>query len=65
MILPPLVFPGGGDKQLKGKKSWSGANPIKLFTALIYGFLQSARVFISGKTFQPSLMLVGKAKGLP
>ncbi len=35
-----------------------GGNLIKLFTAVIYEFSQSARVFVLGKPFQPSLMLV-------
>jgi hypothetical protein len=38
---------------------------IKLFTAVIYGFLEQARMFIPGKPFQPSLMLVGKARSQP
>ncbi len=43
----------------------SGANPIKKFKAVIYGFLELDRVFVPGKPFQPSLMFVGKARGLP
>ena len=44
----------------------SGVNVIKLFTAAIYGFSEYARVFVSGKPFQPGLMLMGEAKkGLP
>ncbi len=37
----------------------TGVNPIKLFTAVIYGYLQSATVFVPGKPFQPSLMFAG------
>jgi hypothetical protein len=40
-----------------------GSNLIKNFTALIYGFLQSARAFVHG--IQPSLMFVGKARAYP
>jgi hypothetical protein len=42
-----------------------GACTIKLFTAVIYGFSQLARVFVSGKPFQPSLMFVSEARSLP
>jgi len=35
-----------------------GANHIKPFTAVIYGFSYKARVF-PGKPFRPSLMFVG------
>ncbi len=38
-----------------------GANPIKLFTAVIYDFSLQARVFVPGKPFQSSLMFAGKA----
>jgi hypothetical protein len=38
-----------------------GPNVIKLFTAVIYEFSSSARVFVFDKSFQPSLMFVGKA----
>jgi len=39
----------------------SGANVIKLFLSVIYGF---SRVFVLGKLFQPSLMFVGEARSL-
>jgi hypothetical protein len=39
-----------------------GANPIKKFTAVIYGFSYAARVFVLGKPFEPNLMFAGKAK---
>jgi hypothetical protein len=42
-----------------------GVNVIKNFTAAIYEFLKLARVFVPGKTFQPSLMFVGKAIAFP
>ncbi len=35
--------------------------PVKLFTAVIYGFSYEATVFVPGKLFLPSLMFVGKA----
>jgi len=38
-----------------------GANPITLFTYVIYGF----RVLVPVKPFQPSLMFGLKAKSLP
>jgi hypothetical protein len=44
---------------------WEGLLPeactIKLVTAVIYGFLQLARVFVPGKHLQPSLLSAGKA----
>jgi hypothetical protein len=43
----------------------TGACTIKLFTAVIHGFSQLARMFVPGKPFKPSLMFVGKATGLP
>ena len=43
----------------------AGANVIKLFTAVIYKFSYSVRVFVPGKIFQPSLMFVGKAGAYP
>jgi hypothetical protein len=42
-----------------------GANPIKLFTAVIYEFSFYATVFVPGKPFQPNLMFVGKVRSLP
>ncbi len=42
-----------------------GACTIKLFMAVIYGFSYSARVFLPGKPFQPSLMFAGKAGAYP
>jgi hypothetical protein len=42
-----------------------GANPMKLFTAVIDGFSQIAGVFVPGKPFQPSLMFAGKAGTYP
>ncbi len=41
-----------------------GACIINLFVAVIYGYLQSARVFVLGKNVQPSLMFVGKGPTL-
>jgi hypothetical protein len=38
---------------------------IKLFTAIIYGFLLKARVFVPGTPFQPNLMFAGKAGAKP
>jgi hypothetical protein len=38
-----------------------GPNVIKLFAAVIYEFLLSARGFVPGKPFQLSLMFVSKA----
>ncbi len=32
-----------------------GANVIKLFMGVIYGFSKKARVFVPGKLFKPSL----------
>jgi hypothetical protein len=42
-----------------------GADPIKIFTVVIFEFSQYARVFVPGKPFQPSLMFVSKAKTYP
>ncbi len=42
-----------------------GANPMTLFTPVIYRFSLQARVFVPGKTFQPSLMFAGKARAYP
>jgi hypothetical protein len=39
----------------------TGACTVKLFTDVIYGILQYARVFVPGKPFQPSQMFAGKA----
>jgi hypothetical protein len=36
-------------------------NVIKLFATVIYEFSLSARVFVPGELFQPSLMFAGKA----
>jgi hypothetical protein len=41
------------------------ANPIKLFTAIIYEFLKYAEVLVLGKPFQPILLFVGKVKAYP
>ncbi len=38
-----------------------GACTIKLFTAVIYGFLKKDREFVPGKPFQPSLVFASKA----
>ncbi len=43
----------------------AGANFIKLFLSVIYGFSLYAKVFVPGKLFQPSLMFVGEARSLP
>ncbi len=43
------------------KNCATGANPIKLFTDVIYGFLLRAKMFVPGKPFQPSPKLAGKA----
>jgi hypothetical protein len=43
----------------------TGSNVIKLFKAVIYEFSSSARVFVFDKSFQPSLMFVGKAGANP
>jgi hypothetical protein len=51
LVILLLIFP----------KANPGANPTKLFTAVIYSFT----VFVPGKPFQPGLLYVGKAKGLP
>jgi hypothetical protein len=44
-----------------------GPNVIKLFTVVIYKFLQHARVFLGGKLIQPSVVFVGMAwsRGAP
>ncbi len=42
---------------------FSGANVIKLFTAVSYDFSQLSYI-IPGKLFQPSLMFVGEARSL-
>ncbi len=36
---------------------------LGFFTAVIYGFSLQARVFATGKLFQPSLVFVGEARG--
>jgi len=51
---------GMGLKFLRMAKS-SGANVIKLFTAVSYKFSQKAREFVRGNSFQPSLMFVGNS----
>ncbi len=38
----------------------TGVNVIKLLKAVIYKYLEYARVFVPGKPFQLSLMFVGK-----
>jgi hypothetical protein len=38
---------------------------MKLFTAVIYGFLEKARAFVPGKHFQLSIMFAGKARAYP
>jgi hypothetical protein len=43
----------------------SVANPIKIYTGIIYGFSYYARKFVPCKPFLPSLMFVGKARDLP
>jgi hypothetical protein len=40
-------------------------NLIKLFTVVIYGSSYYARLFITGRPFQPSLMFLSKARILP
>ncbi len=51
------------------KMYWLFCNPgayiIKHFTAVIYGFSLSVRVFVPGKPFQPSLVFAGEARSLP
>ena len=42
-----------------------GANVIQLFTVVSYKFLYQVRVFAPGKTFQTSLLSVGKAGAYP
>jgi hypothetical protein len=44
---------------------WALGPMLNFFTIVIYGFSKKARVFVLGKHFQLSLMLVGKARGLP
>jgi hypothetical protein len=52
--------------QAPGVENWTtGACSIKKFMAVIYRFSLKDRVFIPGKLFQPSLMLVDEARGLP
>ncbi len=48
------------------KKSSNGPrNGIKLFTVLIYEQVQSARVFVPGRPFQPCLIFPSKAAAYP
>jgi hypothetical protein len=42
-----------------------GVNVIKLFTVVSYELSQSARAFVLGKPFQPSLIFAGKAGVYP
>jgi hypothetical protein len=42
-----------------------GVCTIKLFTAVIYGFLLKAIMFVSGKPFQPSIIFDVEARSLP
>ncbi len=59
-----ILYIGGFGLARNTGQSWkglSGANPIKLFTAVICGFFNKL-VFVPGKPFQPSLMFVGKAR---
>ncbi len=60
-----LFGPFGSYKKIKCCEYSPWASTIKLFTAIIYGFLQQARVFALCKPFQSSLMFVGKARNLP
>jgi hypothetical protein len=41
------------------------ANVIKLFTGVIYEFLEHARDFVLGKLFKPDRMFVGEARSMP
>jgi hypothetical protein len=41
------------------------ANPMKHFTAVNYEFSKQARVVVTGKPFQTSLIFVGGARSLP
>jgi hypothetical protein len=43
-------------------RSTPGSNVMKLFTEVICRNLEYARVFFSGKPFQPSLMFVNNAE---
>ncbi len=43
----------------------TGANLVKLFTAVSCKFQQEARALVPGKPFQPSLMFVGNARRPP
>ncbi len=45
----------------KGLQIKPGANPIKLFTAIIY----ELSVFVPGKPFQPSVMFTLGPTGMP
>jgi hypothetical protein len=51
--------------ELFGRYLLPGTNVIKLFTAVIYKCLESARVFIPVRTFQPNILFAGKAWNLP
>jgi hypothetical protein len=42
-----------------------GKSVIKHFTAVIHECSQKARVFVSSKPFQPSVMFVGEARANP
>ncbi len=54
-----------GMANLCAAQKWTaGACTIKHFMAIIYGFSLQVLVFVFGKPFQPSLMFVGKARGL-
>ncbi len=41
------------------------SNPLEPFKAVIYGFLQQARVFVPGRSLKSSLMFRGKARAYP
>ncbi len=53
-----------GDTEKQHKVLAPGPNVIKHFTSVIYLNLLLARVFVPGKPFKPSLMIVGKARSL-
>ncbi len=42
-----------------------GDNVIKHFMPVTYEYLQSARVFVPGNPYRPSIVFVGKARSLP
>jgi len=60
--LSSLFFPIMGHKKKMVFSIETKVQCFEIFRAVIYKFSLKARVFVLGKSFQPSLMFVGKAR---